>query len=124
MVVCWGDAKDTGSVPVRAAVRGRVDQSAAKLLTEITRNFGIAAAIPTENQTLDQVELLCLPDRRILMVVVTRDRIVRNKGDQRRCATRSSAVYGTRAAILDGMADCRWLSHSRAVSGERMSEKR
>ncbi len=59
-------------------VEGRIERSS-KLLTEITRNFGIAAAIPTENQTLDQVELLCLPDRRILMVVVTRDRIVRNK---------------------------------------------
>jgi heat-inducible transcriptional repressor len=59
-------------------VEGRIERSS-KLLTEITRNFGIAAAIPTENQTLDQVELLSLPDRRILMVVVTRDRIVRNK---------------------------------------------
>jgi heat-inducible transcriptional repressor len=59
-------------------VEGRIERSS-KLLTEITRNFGIAAAIPTENQMLDQVELLSLPDRRILMVVVTRDRMVRNK---------------------------------------------
>src|SRR5581483_11720371 len=59
-------------------VEGRIERSS-KLLTEITRNFGIAAAIPTENQTLDQVELLSLPDRRILMVVITRDRMVRNK---------------------------------------------
>ncbi len=59
-------------------VEGRIERSS-KLLTEITRNFGIAAAIPTENQTLDQVELLGLPDHRILMVVVTRDRMVRNK---------------------------------------------
>src|SRR5437764_6228677 len=59
-------------------VEGRIERSS-RLLTEITRNFGIAAAIPTENQTLDQVELLSLPDRRILMVVVTRDRMVRNK---------------------------------------------
>lgn len=60
------------------SVEGRIERSS-KLLTEITRNFGIAAAIPTENQTLDQVELLALPDRRILMVVITRDRMVRNK---------------------------------------------
>jgi len=60
------------------SVEGRIERSS-KLLTEITRNFGIAAAIPTENQTLDRVELLSLPDRRILMVIVTRDRIVRNK---------------------------------------------
>ncbi|MBV9157106.1 MAG: heat-inducible transcription repressor HrcA [Acidobacteriaceae bacterium] len=61
-----------------SSVEGRIERSS-KLLTEITRNFGIAAAIPTENQTLDQVELLSLPDRRILMVVVTRDGMVRNK---------------------------------------------
>lgn len=60
------------------SVEARIERSS-KLLTEITRNFGIAAAVPTANQTLDQVELLSLPDRRILMVVVTRDRIVRNK---------------------------------------------
>ncbi len=60
------------------SVEARIERSS-KLLTEITRNFGIAAAIPGENQTLDQVELVGLPDRRILMVVVTRDRIVRNK---------------------------------------------
>ena len=59
-------------------VEGRIERSS-KLLTEITRNFGIAAAIPTENQILDQVELLALPDRRVLMVVITRDRMVRNK---------------------------------------------
>ena len=59
-------------------VEARIERSS-QLLTEITRNFGIAAAIPTENQTLDQVELVSLPDRRILMVVVTRDRMVRNK---------------------------------------------
>lgn len=60
------------------SVEGRIERSS-KLLTEITRNFGIAAAIPNENQTLDQVELIALPDRRVLMVVVTRDRMVRNK---------------------------------------------
>ena len=59
-------------------VEGRIERSS-KLLTEITKNFGIAAAIPTENQILDQVELLALPDRRVLMVVITRDRMVRNK---------------------------------------------
>jgi heat-inducible transcriptional repressor len=59
-------------------VEGRIERSS-KLLSEITRNFGIAAAIPTENQILDQVELLALPDHRVLMVVVTRDRMVRNK---------------------------------------------
>ncbi len=60
------------------SVEARIERSS-QLLTEITRNFGIAAAIPNENQTLDRVELLALPDRRILMVVATRDRMVRNK---------------------------------------------
>src|SRR5947209_15702409 len=45
-------------------VEGRIERSS-KLLTEITRNFGMAAAIPTENQTLESVELISLPDRRI-----------------------------------------------------------
>jgi heat-inducible transcriptional repressor len=59
-------------------VEGRIERSS-KLVTEITRNFGIAAAIPTENRILDRVELVSLPDRRVLMVIVTRDRMVRNK---------------------------------------------
>ncbi len=61
-----------------ATVEGRIERSS-QLLTEITRHFGIAAAVPNENQTLDQVELMALPGRRILMVVATRDRMVRNK---------------------------------------------
>jgi heat-inducible transcriptional repressor len=67
-------------VEIRKAgsVEGRIERTS-KLLTEITRNFGMAAAIPNSQQTLDHVELLGLPDRRILMVVVTRDRMARNK---------------------------------------------
>lgn len=49
------------------------------LLTELTRNVGIAAAIPTDTQTLAKVEFLLLADTRVLMVVETRDRIVRNR---------------------------------------------
>lgn len=49
------------------------------LLTEMTRNVGIAAAIPTDSQTLAKVEFLALADTRVLMVVETRDRIVRNR---------------------------------------------
>ncbi len=67
-----------GEIQREGTVEGRIERSS-KLLTEITKNFGIAAAIPTENQTLDQVELMALPDHRVLMVVVTRDRMVRNK---------------------------------------------
>jgi heat-inducible transcriptional repressor len=56
----------------------RIERSS-KLLTELTRHLGIAAAIPSNNQTLDQVELMLLPDRRVLMVIVTRDKMVRHK---------------------------------------------
>lgn len=59
-------------------VEARIERSS-RLLTEITRNFGIAAAIPSQQQTLDKVELVGLPERRVLMVVVTRDGMARNK---------------------------------------------
>lgn len=59
-------------------VEARIERSS-KLLTEITKNFGIAAAIPSQQQTLDKVELIGLPDRRVLMVVITRDGMARNK---------------------------------------------
>lgn len=60
------------------SVEARVERSS-RVLTQITRNMGIAAAIPSENQILDQVELIALADQRVLMVVVTRDRMVRDK---------------------------------------------
>jgi heat-inducible transcriptional repressor len=59
-------------------MEAKIERSS-QLLSEITRTFGITAAVPTENQTLDQVELVGLPDRRILMVVITRDGMVRNR---------------------------------------------
>ena len=61
-----------------STMEARIERSS-QLLTELTRNFGIAATIPNENQSLDQVELLLLADSRILMVVVTKDRTVRNR---------------------------------------------
>src|SRR6266567_6180249 len=45
------------------------------ILMELTRNVGIAAAIPATAQELDQIELVPLSDRRVLTVVVTRDHI-------------------------------------------------
>jgi heat-inducible transcriptional repressor len=59
-------------------VEDRIERSS-KILTELTKHLGIAAAIPATNQTLDQVELLLLPDRRVLMVIVTKDKMIRNK---------------------------------------------
>ena len=49
------------------------------ILVELTRNVGIAAAIPEMAQELDQIQLVPLSDRRVLMVLVTRDHMVRNR---------------------------------------------
>ncbi|HYI93968.1 MAG TPA: heat-inducible transcriptional repressor HrcA [Bryobacteraceae bacterium] len=59
-------------------MQARVEHSS-HLLSEMTRGLGIAAAIPTASQILDQVEFVSLPDRRVLMIVATRDRMVRNR---------------------------------------------
>ena len=59
-------------------LEGRVERSS-HMLTEMTRSVGIAAAIPTSSQVLDQIELIALADQRVLMVVVTRDQMVRNR---------------------------------------------
>ncbi len=50
-----------------------------RALMGMTRGLGIAAAIPEASPSLKQIELVSLPDRRVLMVVVTRDHEVRNR---------------------------------------------
>jgi len=75
---------DDGLENLRAQLRaidtlaGRVERSS-HILVQLTNGLGIAAAIPAQSQTLDQIELLPLADGRILMVVVTRDRMVHNR---------------------------------------------
>jgi heat-inducible transcriptional repressor len=59
-------------------VGARVEHSS-HILMEMTRGVGIAAAIPASSQTLDHIELIDLGDRRVLMIVVTHDRIVHNR---------------------------------------------
>lgn len=61
-----------GSIESRMAV-------ASQMLVEMTRRLGIAAAIPTSSQTLEQIELVALPDRRVLMIVATSDKMVHNR---------------------------------------------
>jgi heat-inducible transcriptional repressor len=56
----------------------RVERSS-YILVELTRNVGIAAAIPELAQELDQIQLVPLSDRRVLMVLVTSDHMVRNR---------------------------------------------
>jgi heat-inducible transcriptional repressor len=52
---------------------------ASRVLTEITRNVGIASAIPSTSQELEHLELIGLSDRRVLMIVATCDKMVRNR---------------------------------------------
>jgi heat-inducible transcriptional repressor len=60
------------------SVGERIERSSS-ILTQLTRNVGIAAALPELAQELDQIQLVRLSDRRVLMVLVTRDHMVRNK---------------------------------------------
>jgi heat-inducible transcriptional repressor len=59
-------------------IGARVERSS-YLLMELTHNVGIAAAIPALSQELDQIELVPLSDNRVLMILATRDRMVRNR---------------------------------------------
>jgi heat-inducible transcriptional repressor len=59
-------------------VAERMERSSS-ILTEMTRNVGIAAAIPELAQELDQIQLIPLGERRVLMVLVTRDHMVRDR---------------------------------------------
>jgi len=59
-------------------IGARVERSS-HILVELTRNVGIAAAIPAVAQVLDQIELVPLADRRVLMILATSDHMVRNR---------------------------------------------
>src|SRR6266581_4521802 len=59
-------------------VEARVGETS-RMLTEMTQGVGIAAAIPQIRPALEHIELVALADRRVLMVVVTRDQQVRNR---------------------------------------------
>jgi heat-inducible transcriptional repressor len=59
-------------------VQAQVERSS-HVLMELTRHVGIAAALPALLQQLDQIELVPLADRRVLMILATRDHMVRNR---------------------------------------------
>jgi heat-inducible transcriptional repressor len=61
-----------------ATFEERIERSS-YILMEMTRNVGIAAAVHPQGHTLEQVELVPLADRRVLMILVTRDGAVRNR---------------------------------------------
>src|SRR5215469_3445272 len=52
---------------------------ASRILTDMTRNVGIAVAMPISSQQLEHIELIALSGRRVLMIVATRDKMVRNR---------------------------------------------
>jgi heat-inducible transcriptional repressor len=59
------------------SISERVEEGS-HVLTGLTQNVGITAALPSTSQLLHQVELLPLAARQYLMIVVTSDRAVRN----------------------------------------------
>jgi heat-inducible transcriptional repressor len=59
-------------------IEERIERTS-RMLTEMTNGVGLAAAIRKVSPALERIELIALPDRRVLMVVVTRDRQVRNR---------------------------------------------
>lgn len=65
------------SLSEAGTVERRVERSS-RMLTEMTNGLAITAAIPSSGQTLDQIELVWLGPKRVLMVVATRDRMVRD----------------------------------------------
>lgn len=67
-----------GELQSLETMQERVERSSV-LLMEMTRGLGIAAAIPTPGQALDKVDLIALADSRVLMIVATRDHMVRNR---------------------------------------------
>ncbi len=76
-------------------LEGRMERSS-QILMEMTRGVGIAAAIPAASLALDQVDLLKLADNRVLMVVVTRDQIVRNRVIQVQESITQDELYSIR----------------------------
>ncbi len=52
---------------------------ASRVLTEITQNVGIAAALPASAQQLEHIELIALSGARVLIVIATRDLMVRHR---------------------------------------------
>ncbi len=76
------DSRKVAEISAELSEAGDVEecvQRTSRILTEMTRNVGIAAALPATEQQLEHIELISLADRRVLMILVTRDRTVRNR---------------------------------------------
>jgi heat-inducible transcriptional repressor len=62
----------------QGTLEGQLERTS-KILTDLTLNVGIAAALPSTAQVLNRIELLALADRRVLMILVTGDHMVHNR---------------------------------------------
>jgi heat-inducible transcriptional repressor len=60
------------------SVQGRAEHSC-RILTEISRAVGIAATVQVGGQQLEHIELIGLAERRVLIVVVTKDGSASNR---------------------------------------------
>lgn len=67
-----------GRLSDTSSLEQRVEQCS-QMLTEMTDTVALSAAIPTTEQTLDQVELVSLGGHRVLMIVVTGDKLVHDQ---------------------------------------------
>jgi heat-inducible transcriptional repressor len=92
-------------------VEDRIERSS-RILSELTHNVGIAIAMPDADQLLDQIELILLPDRRVLMVLATRDRMVQNR-----------VIHLDEPITVDELASIRNYVN-RSFSGWRLSDAR
>jgi heat-inducible transcriptional repressor len=54
-------------------------EQCSQMLTEMTQGVALTAAIPTAAQKLDQMELVALGGTRVLMIVVSEDKVVRDQ---------------------------------------------
>ena len=98
-------------------------QRTSRILTEMTRNVGIAAALPATEQQLEHIELISLADRRVLMILVTRDRTVRNRVVMLDEAISTDGLISLRNYVNANFAGWK-LSDARAELLRRLEEER
>lgn len=98
------------------SVEARVEHSS-RTLTELTRSFGIAAAMRQGSLALDSIELVALPENRVLMVVMTRDHQVRNRVVTLTAALTPDELNGIRNYINRNFAGWALEAVRREISG-------
>jgi heat-inducible transcriptional repressor len=103
-------------------LEARVERSS-HILVELTRNVGIAAALHPSTQELDQIELVPLADQRVLIVLVTRDHMVRHRAVMLDEPTSTDELASIRNYVNRNFAGWR-LGDARRELVRRMQEER